>query len=234
MALKDALISRSPVIDPFAAGDVIGFGVALIRTAAGVCKGAMADNALNLIGFSVQPANNVALDKDGFYQAVNNAGTPDIVRVARKGTIINALVIAKADTSIIDGDYLEVAPLGDASCYIGVLNESGSNAGETRIISDCFQAWEDCTMLDESYQTPDSVSVAVGDSTITFLAATLAKMGLKVGDYIVLEDLNGDAQLNTVKGLTATVITLTLPSTVALAATTDYVRKCYQIKGMVL
>jgi hypothetical protein len=233
MVLKDTLVQATR-IDPFVAGDMIGFGVALIRTAAGVCKGAMADNAANLIGFSVQPQNGVTLDKDCFYQLTNNSTLPDVVRVARRGSIIRALCITKADTSIVDGDYMEAAPLGDASCYIGVLNEAGSNAGETKIAGACFQAWEDCAMLDESYQTPDSVNVAVGDSTITFLAATLAKMALSVGDYIVLEDVNADAQLNRVKALTTTVITLELPSTVALTATTDYVRKCYQILGQII
>jgi|GEM_PF-1729499 hypothetical protein len=232
-ALKDTLVQATQIV-PYVAGDNIGFGVALIRTASKTCKGSMADNAANLIGFSVQPQNGVTLDKDGFYQLVNNSDKPDIVRVARRGSVIRALCITKADTSIVDGDFMEAAPLGDASCYIGVLNEAGGDAGETKIAGACFQAWEDCVMLDESYQSPDAVNVAVGDSTITFVAATMAKMALSVGDYIVLEDLNGDAQLNRVKALTATVITLELPSTVALTATTDYVRKCYQILGQII
>lgn len=232
MALKDALIQASQ-IDPFAAGDVIGFGVALIRSAARVCKGSMTDNEGGIIGFSVQPANNVVLDKDGFYQATNNAGKPDIVRVARTNSIINALVVTKANTSIEDGDFLEAAPLGDASCYVGVLNEAGSDAGETPLVTCLAKALEDCTMTNASYKQP-SVGVSVGDSTITFTSGNLTLLNLKEGDYIVLEDVNGDAQLNRVKSKTATIVTLELPSTVALQANTDYVYKVFQVKAVIL
>lgn len=233
MALKDALITRSPQIDPYAAGDYVGFGVALIRTANRVCKGAKDDNDESLIGFSVQPADNVALDKDGFYQASNNGAVPDIVRVVRKGTRINALVIAKSNTDIVDGDFLEVAPLGDASCYIGVLNEAGSNAGDVRTITSVFQAEEDVTIGSSTYKTP--VSVAVGDGTITLSSANLALLNLQVGGYIVLEDVNGKAQLNSVKALSATVISLMFPSTVALTSgNSDLVYKVFQVKGIIL
>lgn len=233
-ALKDTLIAAGPGgIDPFAAGAVVGFGVALIRSAAKTCKGTMADNEDAVIGFSVQPQDGVVLDQDGFYQPSNNAGNPDVVRVARKGSKINVLVIAKANTSIVDGDYLEAAPLGDASCHIGVLNEAGSNAGEDNVLTALAKAQEDCTITSSSYKQPSS-NVAVGDKTITFSSADLALLDLEEGDYIVLEDVNGDAQLNRVKSKTSTVVTLQLASTVALAANTDYVYKVFQIKALTL
>ncbi len=228
-ALKDTLI-HAEQLDPFAAGDMIGFGVALIRSSAKTVKGTMADNEDAVVGFSVQPADGVVLDKDGFYQATNNAGKPDVVRVARPGSIINALVIAKANTSIVDGDYLEAAPLGDASCYIGVLNEAGSNAGDAKTLTTLAQALEDCSITSSSYKTP-AEDVAVGASTITFSSADLALLDLEEGDYIILEDVNGDAQLNRVKSLTETVVTLELPSTVALTAlNSDLVYKVFQVK----
>jgi hypothetical protein len=232
MVLKDTLVTATR-IDPYVAGDNIGFGVALIRTAAGVCKGSMADNAANLIGFSIQPQNGVTLDKDGLYQLVNNSSLPDVVRVARRGSIIRALCIAKANTSIVDGDFMEAAPLGDASCYIGVLNEAGADEGETKIAGACFQAWESKTMTNASYKQP-SVNVVVGDSTVTLVAGDVTLLDLSEGDYIVLEDVNGDAQLNRVKSKTTTVITLQWPSTVALTANTDYVYKCFQILGQII
>lgn len=233
-ALKDTLIEEGPGgCEPFVAGDMIGFGVALIRSAARTAKGSMADNADNIIGFSVQPQDGVVLDKDAFYQASNNAGKPDVVRVARAGAIINALVIAKADVNIVDGDYLECAPLGDASCYVGVLNEAGSSAGGTRTTTTKAQALEDVTMGDESYKSPAS-NVSVGDTSITFSSANLALLDLEEGDYIVLEDANGDAQLNRVKSLTSTVVTLELASTVALTAGTDVVYKVFQVKCLTL
>lgn len=231
-ALKDTTTPYTGMIEPFAAGANVGFGVAVIRSAAKTVKGSMADNADNILGFSVQPANNVVLDEDGFYQATNDAGVADVVRVARDG-VINALVIAKADTDIVDGDYLECAPVGDASCYLGVLNEAGSNAGETRTTTSKAQALEDVTMGAESYKTMAS-NVEIGDKTITFSSANLALLDLEEGDYIVLEDANGDAQLNRVKSLTSTVITLQLASTVALAAATDLVYKVFQVKALIL
>lgn len=235
MALKDTLIEQGPSgIDLMAAGDVIGFGVALIRSAARTAKGTKDDNSGGVIGFSVQPANGVVLDRDGAYQASNSSGVPDVVRVARGGAKINALVIAKANTSIQDGDFLECAPLGDASCYIGVLNEAGSNAGEANLTTARAQALEDCTITSDSYKSP-SASLAVGESTITFSSANLALLNLKEGDYIALEDLNGAASLNRVKSLTSTVITLQWPATSKLVHTdSDLVYKVFQVKARVL
>lgn len=235
MALKDTLIEQGPAgIDLAAAGDVIGFGVALIRSAARTVKATKDDNSSGVIGFSVQPQNGVTLDRDGAYQATNTAGVADVVRIARGGAKINALVIAKGNTSIQDGDFLECAPLGDASCYVGVLNEAGSSAGETLVTTAVAQALEECTITNASYKTP-SASTAVGESTITFSAANLALLALKEGDYIVLEDVNGAASLNRVKSLTSTVITLQWPATSKLVHTdSDLVYKVFQVKARVL
>lgn len=235
MALKDTLIEQGPSgIDMAAAGDNVGFGVALIRSAARTVKGTKDDNSGGVIGFSVQPVNGVTLDYDGFYVASNKSAVPDVVRVARGGAKINALVIAKANTSIQDGDFLECAPLGNASCYLGVLNEAGSNAGETNLTTAVAQALEECTITSASYKIP-AQDVAIGATTITFSSANLTLLNLKEGDYIVLEDLNGSAMLNRVKSLTSTVITLELPSTVALVANdSDLVYKVFQVKARVL
>ena len=234
MALKDTLIDAGPGgITPYTAGANVGFGVALIRSAARTCKGQLADNDDTILGFSVQPANNVVLDEDGFYQASNDAGVPDVVRVVRKGAVINALCITKGNTSIVDGDFLEAAPLGDASNYIGVLNEAGSDAGEVMLTTVIAQALEDCTMTNASYKTPAS-NIEIGDKTITFSAANLALLDLEEGDYIVLEDANGDAQLNRVVSKTSTVVTMQFASTVQVVAATDVVYKVFQIKVMVL
>lgn len=235
MALKDALIEQGPAgIDLAAAGAIIPFGAALIRSAARTVKGTKDDNSSGVIGFSVQPANNVVLDQDGFYQAVNSAGVPDIVRVVRGGAKFNALVIAKANTSIQDGDYLEAAPLGSAGVYMGVLNEAGSNAGETNLTTARAQALEDCTITSASYKTPAS-GVAIGDSTITFSSADLALLDLREGDYIILEDVNGAASWNRVKSLTPTIVTLQFPALSALVVNdNDFVYKVFQVKARAL
>jgi hypothetical protein len=232
MVLRDTTTAYTTMIEPKACGAILGFGVALVRSAANTVKGAMTGDTDAVTGFSVEPADQVELDEDGFYQAVNDAGVTDPLRVARGG-VINALVIAKNSEDIVEGDYLEVAPVGDESCYIGVLNEAGSNAGETKTTHSKARALEDQAMGAASYKSP-SVSVATGDKTITFTAENLTLLDLSEGDYILLEDLNGDGQLNRVKSLTSTVVTLQLASTVALTAGTDLVRKVFQVKCDIL
>jgi hypothetical protein len=236
-ALKDALIEQGPAgVTPIVAGATIPFGAALLRTAAKVFKPTKDDNDFTVAGFSVQPANGVCLDYDGFYVATNKAGVPDGGRMVRKGAVINALVIAEssANTSIEDGDFLECAALGDAGSYIGVLQEAGSNAGEDRTLNSVAQALEDCTITNASYKIPAS-DVAIGDGTITMAAGAIALMGLKVGEYILLSDINGGTSWNRVKSLTATVITLQFPAATALVHNdSDLVYRVFQVKALVI
>lgn len=235
MALKDTLIEQGPAgVTPYAAGANVAFGVALIRSAARTCKGSKDDNDDTILGFSVQPQNGVTLDEDGFYQASNDASVPDMVRVVRKGAVINALCIAKANTSLEDGDFLEAAPVGNAASYLGVLNEAGSDAGNVMLTTVVAQVLEDCTMTNASYKTPAS-NIEIGDKTATFSAANLTLLNLKEGDYILLEDVNGNGQLNRVKSLTSTVITMQFASTVqVVTGNSDLVYKVFQVKALVL
>jgi len=56
-------------------------------------------------------------------------------------------------------------------------------------------------------------------------------MGVTVGDYICLEDLNGDVQVNKVASVTSTSIGFVIPSTVALAnASSDLITRLYPVK----
>jgi hypothetical protein len=237
MALKDALIDAGPAgLTPFVAGGTIPFGAALLRTAARTFKGTKDDNDMTVAGFSVQPANGVVLDYDGFYVASNKAGVPDVGRMARKGAIINALVICESSSnvSIVDGDYLEAAAIGDGGSYIGVLQEAGSTAGEDRTLNSIAQALEDCTMTNSSYKIPAS-DVAIGDGTITMTSGEIATMGLTEGDYILLVDGNGAASWNRVKSLTSTVITLEFPAASALVnGDSDLVYRVFQVKAVVI
>jgi hypothetical protein len=235
MVLKKAIVQRSGLPESRICGAITGFGAAMIRKSAGVAEPCEAANQDSIIGFAVEPADNVVLDEDGFYQAVNNSSIPDLMRMITSGEV-RALVVTSAATSIVEGDFLETADLGDHSYHTGVLEEAGAggNVGETNVLTAVAKAMEDCTMAAASYQTPDAVSVSVGDKTITFAVATLALLDLHEGDYIILEDLDGAVQLNRVKSLTSTVITLQLASTVALTATTDYVRKVFQVRCKIL
>jgi hypothetical protein len=78
-------------------------------------------------------------------------------------------------------------------------------------------------------------SVAVGDSTVTLSSANMTALNLSEGDYVLLEDLNGAGMLNRVKSKTATVLTLEMPSTVALTSgNNDLIYKVFQVKARVL
>ena len=230
MVLKDATTQFTGPIEPKVAGGMIGFGVALKYSAANVVLAATADNTVQgvIVGFSVQPANGVTLDKDAFYQSSNNSGLPDVVRVARSG-IINALVCSKGAYNILEGDYLEMGILGGAGSGVGVLEEAGSsgNVGETKVLTALAKALENCTTA-SLYKHPAS-GVAIGDSTITFSAGDLLAFDLAEGDYIILADADAGCQLNRVKSKTLTVVTLELPATVAVV-TGDYVYKAKQCK----
>jgi hypothetical protein len=232
MAAQKNVSIKVGMVEPKAAAGYIGFGVALKRSAANTVLAATADNSDPgvIVGFSLEPANGVTLDKDGIYQASNSSGEPDIVRVARSG-IMNLLVCSKGAYNILEGDYLEMAILGAAGSGVGVLEEAGSsgNVGETKTSTSLAKALEDCTIA-SLYQHPSS-GVSIGDTTVSFTSGNLTSLDVDVGDAIILVDADGGAQLNYVTKKTATVITLLIPATVAVV-TGDYVYKVKQCKCM--
>ncbi len=212
----------------YAAGGKIAFGAYCIKDSAGVAKAAEAADTEDGIGFAVQPANGVVLDVDGFYSLYN------AMRLARNG-IINALVATLGDTDINDGDYLEVGAWGDAAPgNHGVLAEAGAGPDGQKTLTAVAKALEDVDMGDESYKVP-AQNVAVGDKTITFAAADLTALNLSEGDLILLRDINANCQLNRVKSLTSTVVTLQFAATVALTvADSDLVNKVFQCRALIL
>jgi hypothetical protein len=125
-----------------------------------------------------------------------------------------ALVTANRATVNIDiGDFLEVAIMGDGTPgNHGILEEAGSNAGTVFTDDVVATALQSVTMGAKSHKTPAS-SVAIGDSSATMVAGEIATMGISIGDYISIEDDNGNMQVNRVAGLTSTVITFEIPAT---------------------
>jgi len=142
----------------------------------------------------------------------------------------NALVIPNgADYDIDVGDFLEVAVLGDGTPGPhGLLEEAGTQQGTIFTVATVAKALESVDMGARSYKVPAS-AVSVGDSTITMSGTDIATMGIAVGDYILLEDTGASlgCQVNRVADLTATVITLELPATVALGTDHDLVQRIY-------
>lgn len=228
MVLRKVTTPKTGPLSSIPAAGRIAFGAAIINNGTDQAVYASAADTDEILGFAVQPANNVVLRSDGFYQQY------DDVPYANSGEI-NALVIALGATNIIKGDFLEVAALGGAggSGAWGVLAEAGNQAGDTKTITSVAQAAESVTLA-ASMATP-AAGVAIGDAQITMAAGAIATMGLVEGDYVMLRDADGDTQLNRVKSLTATVITLQEPSTVALTvADNDLVHRVAQIKVKIL
>jgi len=222
VALKPVRTGMSgPGFTQIAAGRT-AYGAYVVRVASDTAQGAPLEDTEDGIGFAESDNNEHTYD--GFYEVY------EPMSIITSG-FVNALVCAIGNTSLTAGDFLEVVDLtsGTNASPIGVLAEAGSSAGETKTDTSVAQAMEDVTLTSATYNTSFTTN-SVGDSSITVTSGVPTTMGLNVGDYIILRDIDGDAQqLNRVKTLTATTIGLQIPATVALTGSTDYlvaVRQC--------
>jgi hypothetical protein len=128
------------------------------------------------------------------------------------------------------GDFMEVAILGDGTPGAhGLLQEEGATAGAVRATDTVAQALESRTMAATSYHTTTTNSV--GDTSLAVDSGDPTTMGLSVGDYIYLEDLNGAGQVNKVATLTSTAIGLVIPATVVMTSgDSDLLTKLFHVK----
>ncbi len=205
------------------------YGAVVVKTAAGKAAAVKAATETGILGVVVNDAVEHT-PYGGFY----NAG--ESMSIIPFGPCRVWVVPNGADIDIEAGDYLEVADLGSGSQTgrHGILEEAGNAAGGTRTATSVARALEDVTMGNESYKVPAS-NVAVGDTTITMTAGDITTMGLTRGDYILMEDLNGNLMVNKVQKLTPTLIYLEIPSTVALTvADGDLVTKMHQVEAVLL
>jgi hypothetical protein len=206
---------------PAASRIPIGGAVALSSATAGSETVKAAEAETSILGFA---GNREYVPKgkyDGFLEQYEPVDIID--------GYANALVIPNgANVNIDIDDFLEIAELGDSTPgNHGLLEEAGSAAGTVFTIATVAKALQSVTMGSKSYKIPAS-DVAIGATTITMTAGEIATMAIAVGDYILLEDINGACQVNRVASLTSTVITLELPSTVALVnSDSDLVTRCY-------
>lgn len=209
-----------------AAASQIAFGAAVVSAAESTVKSTL-NTVDNVFGIAVN--NEVETTVDGFYAQY------DMVPIVTKGPC-RAWVTSNESTKedIFVGDFLEVAILGGGAITlpIGVLQqmgaESGTCTGAVRELRTVAKAMDDATLYDTE---PIANDVAVGDTTVTLTAGNMTNLDLTIGDYILLEDLNGQAMINRVEDLTATVITLVIPSTVVLTATdTDEIHHLVQVE----
>ncbi len=204
-------------------------GSAMVRTAAGKAGAVKLTTETNVLGIVIDDPVQMT-PNEGFYPA-NHPLSIKVEGKVRVNVIPNG-----ADVNIEAGDYLEVADVGGSSNTgrHGLLEEAGSTAGATKTATSIARALEDVTMGDEGYDVVSAV--AVGDETVTFSsAAKLTAMALSIGDYVLLEDLDGNVQLNRVKSIdSTTVIGLQIPATVALNGSTDLLTKVYQVAAVLI
>ena len=210
---KDVYISGPT--KTFYAGARVPFGAQVMRQGTlGRIQAAILENEDSVLGAACSDEETHTYD--GFYEI----GEP--VRVALKGSVVNANIIATASTSLVAGDFLDVADhtSGTAATGTGCLEESGAgcNVGETRVITTSVaQVLEDVTLTSATYKAPNG-AVTAGGSTITMTSGDPTLMGIQVGDMILIADANGtDAQVNAITAKTDTQLTVAIPITTAVA-----------------
>ena len=224
--MKPVNVNAFDILGDMPAASILAFGAAATYAAAGTVKGTVCTAAAyDMIGIAADDA--VEKTVDGFYSQY------DAVPLITAGRC--RVWVTPNNTTAVDikaGDYLDLAVLGGSNTLpVGVFEESGSTAGETRLTSSLARALEDVDLVNNVVPT----TFAVGATSITLSTANMTTLDLSVGDYIILEDLSAGVQVNRVKALTTTVITLQLASTVALTSgNTDTVGKLVQGEVMLL
>ena len=211
-----------------AAGGVIAFGAAVYRTAAKVVNGCLCTVAgTGMVGIAID--DMVVKTIDGFYSQYDN------VPLWTEGRGRVWVTPSEDDTSIEAGDFLELAVLGSSNTLpVGVFVEAVADtpAGAERTTNSMAQALEDKTLSSALKWVLTVESVSIGDKTIT-LDATKAAL-FTVGDYIILEDLDGNVMMNRVTAISGSVLTLAIASTVALTGTTDYLHILTQVEAKLI
>ena len=221
-------VNAFDAIGEMKAAGTIAFGAAVIRSAAKTVKSTL-DIVHNILG--IADWDFVEKDEDGFYSQYDPV---PIITAGRCRVWVTSNETGKEDLEA--GDYLEIADLGGSNALpVGAFQqmsaETGTCTGAVREVGSLARALADVTLTDVELVADD---LAVGGTAVTLSEADMILLGLAVGDYIVLEDLDGNAMINRVKALTSTVITLQLPSTVALANATDAVHKLHQVEVLLL
>ena len=223
-------INAFDVLGGMVAASKIAFGAAAMYAAAGTIKSPAEITDANILG--IADLDLVEKTEDGFYSQY------DIVPLITAGRC-RVWVTSNYDDAedIVAGDYLELADLGGTnSLPVGVFQEmgaeSGTGSGDIREDESLARALESVTLTDVE---PCAVAVTVGATTVTLDSADMILLGLAAGDYILLEDDSGNAMINRVKSVTATVITLQMASTVAMDDTTnDDIHKLHQVEVMLI
>jgi hypothetical protein len=225
--MKPVNVNAFDVLGEMAAAGLIAFGAAVCRSAAGTVKGAPNTTAGEENLLAIADWDLVEKNEDGFYS------TYDQVPLITQGRCRVWVTPDDDDASIVAGDYLNLKVLGGGSntLPVGVFAEAGDGAGGVKQLNSTARAMEDVTLSSAANYIVVGADLAVGGVTVTIADSSK----FTVGDYIVLEDLDGNVMMNRVSAIpSSTTITLQIASTVALANATDYVHILAQCEAILI
>ena len=228
--MKPVNVNAFDVIGGMVAASKIPFGAAVAYAAAGTVQ-ATKDIAVSQNILGIADWDLVEKEEDGFYSQY------DVVPIITAGRCRAWLTPTHTTAeNIAAGAYLEIADIGGTNAQpIGVLQQMGAEDGSAtptvREVETIARALEDVTMTDPKVVV---TGCAIGGTTVILSEANITALALAVGDYILLENLDGDAMINRVKAITTTTITLQIASTVLIEDATDYVHKLMQCEVMLL
>ena len=219
--MKPVNVDALNMVNGMAAGGVTAFGAACYRSAAGVVKGSLNTGTLyNLLG--IADWDMVEKTIDGFYSQYDPIS---LISAGKARVWVTPNHTTAAD--IIAGDYLDLADLGGSNTLpVGVFEESGTKAGQTKVATSLAKALEDADLLDAEVVAAD---VAPGDTTVTMTVGGLID-SLAVGDYILLEDHSAEVEINRVLTIDSTTqISLVKAATASLVnGDSDLIHKLTQ------
>jgi hypothetical protein len=215
------------IIGDMTAGGVLAFGAAVYRTGAKIVGGCLCTAAAsNMIGIAVDDMIEKTID--GFYSQYD-AVPLAVSRLCRVWVTPN-------NTTAVDlkaGENLELAVLGGSNTLpVGVFEAAGSAAPTVRTAVTMARLMEEVDLLDAEVVAAD---VAVGATTVTMTASGLID-DLAAGDYILLEDITAEVEINRVKSVDSTTqITLVKAATASLVnSDNDLVHKLTQAEVVLI
>jgi hypothetical protein len=157
--MKPVNVNAFDVIGEMAAAEIIAFGAAVQRSAAGTIRATRCTgDEYNILG--IADLDLVEKTEEGYYSKY------DIVPVIVAGRCRVWVTPNNATAQdIVAGDYLELADLstGTNTLPVGVFEEAGSQAGATRTLLSLARALEDVDLQNCELVAAD---VAIGDTTV--------------------------------------------------------------------
>lgn len=208
-------------IGDFVAGGRTAYGTVVVRTAAETAKAA-AGSATAILGVACdrqQPGQT-----PGFYEQY------ELMEIQVDGIAMFWLL---GGVTIQSGNYFKVATLGAGTENLGLITPEST--ATTKTVASIGRVVGGATYGDAGNAGYDQVltaDAAISDTVLTLDAAKMTALGLSPGDYIAIGDTDS-AEINIVKSVTSTAITVQNPLTAAFTtAASATVYRLTQVKGV--